>query len=169
MSQLSVTNTFTQGTKAKASEVDENFDDFEAVAHDLEATEMGAASVTQAKTDFSSANAGVLVWQAGPDYGGSAGRVVAVTEKSSLALSTNAAGLFSVNFDSDCLDADPGFSAAPALIGWAVESQEAATRLEGFTIWATTISDSAATIRWSRSSTGGLTVASVLITWLGLK
>ncbi len=161
---------FTKDDKAKAGEINENFDDVEMAINDVYTQQLATDSVRDAAINYTSAGEGLLVWGSGPLGGGTNGRRVVVSTKLSLDLSTNVTGSFTQTFATDCIDGNPAFSATPRLISYGMSTEETGSiAYAGLRFWASARSSTVATMRWVREDNIDVTIHRLHFVWLGLR
>ncbi len=159
---------FTEDDKAKAGEVNDVFADAATCINNVYTQQLVDDSILDVAIDYTEANDGLLVWGAGPAYGGSAGRHIAVSVET-VDFSTNTAGSFTVTFATDCIDGDPSFSSGPLLMSYGINSEETAEiGYAGLRFWMLSSSSTTATVHWIREDATDVTARKVHFVWFGL-
>ncbi len=140
--------TFTAGTKAKASEVNDNFD----TAYTALNGNIGEANVT-----YVTASDGLRVHRAGPNAGGTNGTRFAVVSQAVTMAGAAASGTQAVVFSTAAIYGNPAFSTAPTVFGIMIQSNTNAPDPDIPLVWVRpdSITTTGLTIQWDRTNVSG--------------
>lgn len=139
--------TFTAGTKAKASEVNSDFDTIYTAFNGA----IGEANVT-----YVTASDGMRVARVGPNAGGTNGVRFAVVSQSVTMGAAAASGTQAVTFSTAAIYGNPAFSAAPTVFGIMIQSNTNAPDPDIPLVWVRpdSITSTGLTIQWDRTAWG---------------
>ncbi len=145
--------TFTANTKAKASEVNSDFDTMYTAFN---------GSTGEANVTYVTANDGLRVMRAGPNAGGTNGARTTLLTKT-FALGVVAFGNQTYTFATDAVYGNPAFSAAPTPSGCMITTAGAIANIPF--VWLSAITATTATLQWDRTLAGGLVNISITVSF----